>query len=64
MSGEVEFRVVAEPDRKVFYVDVGDMPKEQVQEYLVKIKEEFRLRESPPSWIEILGVAGSFGPLV
>lgn len=43
--------MTAMTERRVIYVDVGDMPPAQVREYLEQIKNEIRRTrvESPPS---------------
>jgi hypothetical protein len=37
-------RVKAAPERRIFYVDVGNMPEEKTVEYLATVKSEFEKR--------------------
>jgi len=45
------YRIVRAPERRVFYVDVGNMPPQRVKQYLEQVKNEMRQKRSP-------GVAG------
>lgn len=37
---------MTESERKVFYVEVGDMPVEEIRERLTQIKEELTKKEA------------------
>lgn len=44
---EIENRIIVKkiqeaPERKVYYIDVGNVPPEKAMEYLEKIKKEIR----------------------
>lgn len=39
-------RVQRAPERKVFYIDVGDMPKEQIMDHLDKVKVDYDIKRS------------------
>lgn len=41
------YRIVRAPERRVFYVDVGNMPAQRVQQYLDKIKNDIRQKRTP-----------------
>jgi Bacteriophage T4-like portal protein (Gp20) len=41
------YRIVRAPERRVFYVDVGNMPAQRVKQYLEQIKNEIRQKRSP-----------------
>lgn len=41
------YRIVRAPERRVFYVDVGNMPPQRVKQYLEQIKNELRQKRSP-----------------
>lgn len=59
--------------RKVYYIDVGNMPKKDVIAYLEKVKVDMRAKRDEPAKpskepglmndvVETLAVAGSFHP--
>jgi len=41
------YRIVRAPERRVFYVDVGNMPPQRVKQYLEQIKNELRQKRVP-----------------
>jgi hypothetical protein len=41
------YRIVRAPERRVFYVDVGNMPPQRVKQYLESIKNEMRQKRVP-----------------
>ena len=45
----VIYRIVRAPERRVFYIDVGNMNQQQVQRYMEQIKNEIRQRKVPNS---------------
>lgn len=41
------YRIVRAPERRVFYVDVGNMPPQRVKQYLEQVKNEMRQKRAP-----------------
>lgn len=41
------YRIVRAPERRVFYIDVGNMPPQRVKQYLEQIRNEIRQRRVP-----------------
>lgn len=41
------YRIVRAPERRVFYVDVGNMPAQRVKQYLEQVKNELRQKRVP-----------------
>jgi hypothetical protein len=41
------YRIVRAPERRVFYVDVGNMPAQRVKQYLEQVKNEIRQKRVP-----------------
>lgn len=41
------YRIVRAPERRVFYVDVGNMPPQRVKQYLEQVKNEMRQKRTP-----------------
>jgi hypothetical protein len=41
------YRIVRAPERRMFYVDVGNMPPQRVKQYLQEIKNEMRQKRVP-----------------
>lgn len=41
------YRIVRAPERRVFYVDVGNIPPQRVKQYLEQIKNEMRQKKVP-----------------
>lgn len=41
------YRIVRAPERRVFYIDTGNMPPQRVKQYLEQIKNEMRQKRSP-----------------
>lgn len=41
------YRIVRAPERRVFYVDTGNMPPQRVKQYLEQIKNEIRQKRAP-----------------
>lgn len=43
------YQIVRAPERRVFYIDVGNMPQQRVKKYLESIKNDFRQKRIPSS---------------
>ena len=43
------YRIVRAPERRVFYIDVGNMPQQRVKQYLESIKNDIRQKRMPSS---------------
>jgi hypothetical protein len=41
------YRIVRAPERRVFYIDVGNMPPQRVKQYLEQIKNDIRQKRMP-----------------
>lgn len=41
------YRIVRAPERRVFYIDTGNMPPQRVKQYLQQIKDEIRQKRVP-----------------
>ena len=41
------YRIVRAPERRVFYIDVGNMPPQRVKQYLEQVKNEIRQKRIP-----------------
>lgn len=41
------YRIVRAPERRVFYIDTGNMPPQRVKQYLEQIKNEMRQKRQP-----------------
>lgn len=41
------YRIVRAPERRIFFIDVGNMPPQRVQQYLDKIKTDMRQKRIP-----------------
>jgi len=41
------YRIVRAPERRVFYIDTGNMPPQRVKQYLEQIKNEIRQKRAP-----------------
>lgn len=41
------YRIVRAPERRVFYIDVGNMPQQRVKGYLESIRNDMRQRKQP-----------------
>lgn len=41
------YRIVRAPERRVFYIDVGNQPPQRVKQYLEQIKNELRQKRTP-----------------
>lgn len=41
------YRIVRAPERRVFYVDVGNLPPQRVKQYLEQVKNEIRQKRVP-----------------
>lgn len=41
------YRIVRAPERRVFYIDVGNMPNQRVKQYLESIKNDIRQKRIP-----------------
>lgn len=40
-----DIKIKEHEGRKIFYIDVGDIPNERVQQYIDEIKEKYKQRE-------------------
>jgi len=45
----VIYRIVRAPERRVFYIDTGNMPPQRVQAYLEQVKNDIRQKRMPGS---------------
>jgi Bacteriophage T4-like portal protein (Gp20) len=45
----VIYRIVRAPERRVFYIDTGNMPPQRVQSYLEQVKNDIRQKRMPGS---------------
>lgn len=43
------YRIVRAPERRVFYIDTGNMPPQRVKQYLEQVKNEIRQKRAPTS---------------
>jgi hypothetical protein len=43
----VIYRLVRAPERRIFYIDVGNMPAQRVKQYLESVKNELRQKRMP-----------------
>lgn len=43
------YRIVRAPERRVFYIDTGNMPPQRVKQYLTQVKDEMRQKRAPGS---------------
>lgn len=43
------YQIVRAPERRVFYIDVGNMPQQRVKQYLESIKNDIRQKRVPTS---------------
>jgi hypothetical protein len=41
------YRIVRAPERRVFYIDVGNMPPQRVKQYIEQIRNDIRQKRSP-----------------
>lgn len=41
------YRIVRAPERRVFYIDTGNMPPQRVKQYLEQVKNEIRQKRAP-----------------
>lgn len=46
-NASIIYRIVRAPERRVFYIDTGNMPPQRVKQYLNQVKNEMRQRRSP-----------------
>jgi hypothetical protein len=46
-QASITYRMVRAPERRVFNIDVGNMPPQRVKQYLEQIKTEMRQKRSP-----------------
>lgn len=46
-DASIIYRVVRAPERRVFYIDVGNMPPQRVKQYLEQIKNDIRQKRMP-----------------
>ena len=57
------YRIVRAPERRVFYVDTGNMPPQRVKQYLEQIKNEIRQKRSPTANGGKDTVDGAYDPM-
>ena len=60
-DASVIYRIVRAPERRVFYIDVGNTPPQRVKQYLEQIKNDIRQRRMP-SQTQQGGTDSSFNP--
>ena len=41
------YRIVRAPERRVFYIDIGNMPPQRVKQYMEQIKNDIRQKRTP-----------------
>lgn len=46
-DSSIIYRIVRAPERRVFYIDVGNMPPQRVKQYLDQIKNDIRQKRVP-----------------
>jgi len=46
-SAAIIYRIVRAPERRVFYIDVGNMPPQRVKQYIDQIKNDIRQKRIP-----------------
>jgi len=46
-DSSIIYRIVRAPERRVFYIDVGNMPQQRVKQYLESIKNDIRQKRVP-----------------
>lgn len=46
-DSSIIYRIVRAPERRVFYIDVGNMPAQRVKQYLDQIKNDIRQKRIP-----------------
>ena len=46
-DASIIYRIVRAPERRVFYIDVGNMPQQRVKQYLESIKNDIRQKRTP-----------------
>lgn len=46
-DASIIYRIVRAPERRVFYIDVGNMPQQRVKQYLESIKNDLRQKRTP-----------------
>lgn len=46
-SAAIIYRIVRAPERRVFYIDVGNMPPQRVKQYIEQIKNDIRQKRMP-----------------
>lgn len=56
------YRIVRAPERRVFYIDTGNMPPQRVKQYLEQIKNELRQKRSPSATGGKETVDGQYDP--
>jgi uncharacterized membrane protein YgcG len=56
------YRIVRAPERRVFYVDTGNMPPQRVKQYLEQIKNEIRQKRTPTGQGGQDTVDGAYNP--
>jgi hypothetical protein len=56
----VIYRIVRAPERRVFYIDVGNMPAQRVKQYLEQVKNDVRQKRMPNPQGDV--VDGTYNP--
>ena len=56
------YRLVRAPERRVFYVDVGNMPSQRIKQYLENIKNEIRQKRMPNTTNNQDVIDGTYNP--
>lgn len=46
-DSSIIYRIVRAPERRVFYIDVGNMPPQRIKQYLEQIKNDIRQKRMP-----------------
>lgn len=46
-DASIIYRIVRAPERRVFYIDVGNMPPQRVRQYLESVKNDIRQKRMP-----------------
>ncbi|MEM2159560.1 MAG: portal protein [Candidatus Nitrosotenuis sp.] len=56
------YQIVRAPERRVFYVDVGNMPQQRVASYLESVKNQIRQKRQPNTTAGKENVDGTYNP--
>lgn len=58
----IVYRIVRAPERRVFYIDVGNMPQQRVKMYLENIRNELRQKRIPNTSGDKDTIDGTYNP--